>query len=296
MSQIYAPAVSPPRHGTFANIGAAVDYAGSKFYVSSGIGLGDVYESTLTADATYSWKLVSYDKIGDLTPTYRWLCNETSGTTIANTGSAGSGNLTVSGAVTYSKYSEYGRGLQFNTTADYASGGAATASTRIVTMSCWWRWNTGLLFRVHMAWVRSGLVTTCLAMSNDEGVTRRIRGVVSTDGVVNNIWRCASPLDLLLEGETYHLVMIWNGDEAVSADRMKVYINGALMVGGAWDVAPGTDLSFGTGTWNLGGYNSSPAYSADGILSDARIYSGVALTAAQVREDYERGVNKYLGQ
>lgn len=283
--------VSAARSGTFASIGTASSYPGAMYYVTSGAGKGDVYES----DGT-SWRLVAYDQLGDLAPLYRWKLNETSGTSFANSGSAGTAPLTLTGTATLGVPTGRQVGLYSAGTATTADGGAAPSSTRQLSLSVWWRPTaTGAgTFSTIFMWQRSsGGPAIGILIANDETAPTRPRVSLTTDGTNERAWRCATPpLNAFAAGGLYHIVAVWDGNLTTGA-KIACYVNGFAMTGGAWNVDPGTDIAFGTGSWRVG---SVGGFALNGVAAEPQVYDGSALTQAQAIELYSRGAGFYPGQ
>lgn len=116
---------------------ASATYYNQTFYATDEDAL---YRCIYTGSA-YVWRLVSYSSIAEPTtqPLLRYKVNETSGTTIANSGSAASANLTLTGsAFMLDAAPEFPYGMRtFPTAGNYATGATAVQPAYPITIRAW---------------------------------------------------------------------------------------------------------------------------------------------------------------
>ncbi len=266
------------RYGTYASIGSAATYPKTLYYVDSGAGRGDVYQSTRTGSGSYVWKLIYSDQLGALSPLYYWPDDEQSGTTLRNTGSGSSADMTITGTVGLARYAGNRRGVLWpSTNATYATcAAAATSSTRIVTLACWYTPTAlvaGGTSYVLLRWARTSGASTAIGLLTDDVTAGRLRVAVTTDGTTSCIWRETDTA--LVAGAAHHIVVVWDGNQSGAA-KIAMYVNGAPLAGGSWTSTPSTDLAYGTGAWITGINGAFPG--SNGVLNRRTVLDGVALT------------------
>lgn len=88
------------------------------------------------------------------------------------------------------------------------------------------------------------------------------------------------------EGQWIHIVYVFDGSQATENDRIKIYINGALITNVSNPVAPPTSLS-SAGPFTVGRYPGG-GFNWDGLASSIAIWNS-ALDSAQVAELFNSG-------
>ena len=88
-------------------------------------------------------------------------------------------------------------------------------------------------------------------------------------------------------GAWYHMVFVWDSDNATPGDRMIIYINGVRETSFAIDINPGSgDLcSMASGDeCNIGGGNGDASYLWEGCMSHVQFVDGSALAPTEFGE------------
>lgn len=263
--------------------------AGDTYKVTSGAATGDVY----ACDVAGSWRVVSYDRTpAYLSPTLLWLASETSGTTLASTGSNTSVSLTATASSLGAQGERATSYAVLATSARAVSGDGAfiPSSTRRLTLSVavqllpgatlngygfGFRQSTGP--RRHMVYFDgNGLACAYLATSTSE---------TTMNGHTANI-------DGIVDAGTQRLVhLVWDGD---ASPKATIYVDGRAI---ATSTPSDTDLVYGSADryWIIG---ALPGF-GNGVAAryaHAAVWDGTALTAAQVREHAQRFRGIYGGQ
>jgi len=260
--------------------------AGDTYAVTSGTASGDRYACIVAG----TWTLVGHDAIGGYTPTLRWKLDEASGTTAANSGSAGTADLTITGSPTlHAPVGRRGaRGMALNAITKYASGysvaptSAAEFSTcvtfkllastgyfqpllirRLATPGEPYTWYLGLLSGGARIYYRESGAGSLSTLSSATG---------------------------LLSLDTHHLAAVFSR----AAGTLLLYLDGLQVA----SVAVSSDLLWattGSPLWYVGLTGTAGEYAAS-VVCEAQIYDGTALSAANVAELAERALGAYGGQ
>lgn len=233
-------------------------------------------------------------------PTLRWSCDEASGTTLANSGSTSSADLTVAGSPDVGRPTPLGRAVVWTGNGsgtlptEYASGAAAAAPTAPITILAWCspraftRGYAKIVYRASREpWAAPTGHGLRLAGGGEAGVgaggwvAEIAVGGAETSIVVSDAWR------RLVLGAWQMLALTYDGS------ALRAYLNGYLVgssaVSGALD-----NGSTGTRLWMSGGNPDVTVSSEcfDGAIREATVY-GSALSAANLARIYEQGVFAY---
>ena len=261
--------------------------AGDAYAVTSGVASGDRYQCFVAG----SWSLVSYDRlVGVGAPYLQWLLDEAAGT-YAQTGSATGGTLTVTGAVAREAPGLLGENAARFTinSGQYAEGGASlTPPSGAFSVGVWAKpsqlgADNALFLKPFAA---SGWLTPWASVYLYLQGSGRARCGGSIAGAAVDLSPASGPIAVVAQWS--HIAMVWDG---AGSPKLSLYLNGELV--GSSSPA-GTDADWNTdGPWSVS--NSRTAEGIVGTVGGARVWS-VALTAAQVREDFRRGAGIYRGQ
>jgi hypothetical protein len=275
-----------PTSGTLAARPAS-PAAGDAYAVTSGDASGDRYQCFVAG----SWSLVSYDRlVGVGAPYLQWLLDEAAGT-YAQTGSATGGTLTVTGAVAREAPGLLGENAARFTSdnGQYAEGGASlTPPSGAFSVSVWVK--PDLIGSVASLFVKpfasSGWLTPFASVYLYLQISGRVRCGVTIAGSPVDLSPASGPVAVVAQWS--QVAMVWDG---AGSPKLSLYLDGELV--GSSSPA-GTDVDWNTdGAWSVS--NSRAADGIRGTVGGARVW-GVALTAAQVREDFRRGAGIYRGQ
>lgn len=263
--------------------------AGDTYVVTSGVATGDQYECLVAG----TWTLVSYDRsllLPGTTPWAHWPLNEASGT-FASVGSQSGMALTGSGGtITYAVPLPNGRtGVALAGGAILTGPTTAPSGTRRCTLLGW------------VDYVSTGSIGSLLSYNATSSPFATISmGLLSPSQVRGYYTPSANPTHNPVSGTTATATshrrrlyaLVWDGN--ASGAQLKLYVDARLAYSGT--PTAGTDLNWGLagGRWYLG--SNLFAEPVAGLYSDHAVYNDAALTAAQLREIYQRGVGGYLGQ
>ena len=274
-----------PTSGTLA-ARPATPAAGDAYAVTSGVAAGDRYQCFVAG----AWSLASYDPlVGAATPYLQWLLDETTGV-YAQTGSATGGNLTVTGALAREAPGLLGDfAARFTSSSgQYAEGAAALLPPGAAFAVAVWvkpdtlPYDAALVVKPYASsgW-SSPYASVYLYLRSG-----RARCGVAISGAPVDLAPATGPVAVI--GQWSHVAMVWDG---AASPKLSLYLDGELV--GSSSPA-GTDVDWNAdGAWQIS--NSRAAEGIVGVVGGARAW-GVALTAAQVREDFRRGAGTYRGQ
>jgi hypothetical protein len=263
----------------------AVPAAGDSYAVTSGVAAGDRYECYVAG----AWTLTSFDRarLGELAPWARFSCDETSGTSLADS-VGGIGALTISGTHSLSSATGVGRGLRMSGGGGAQRTAAAVpTSTRKLALTAWVQLDSAAGLQTIFARIGSwGSVYASIAIGTSSGV---LRGYVACGGASTE----AKTGAIALTTGVPHLVTIeWDGD---ASDRLTLTLDGSIEYAGT--PSTGTaDLVYAltSPVWQIGTNPSGESLS--GVVREVQVYDGAVLTPAQRRELYARGTGTYGGQ
>ena len=274
-----------PTSGTLAARPAS-PAAGDAYAVTSGVAEGDRYQCFVAG----AWSLASYDPVaGAATPYLQWLLDETT-SVYAQTGSATGGDLTVTGALAREAPGLLGDfAARFTATSgQYAEGAAALNPPGAAFAVAVWVRPDSLPFDAALVvkpYASSGWASP-YASAYLYLRSGRARCGVAIAGSPVDLAPATGPVAVI--GQWSHVAMVWDG---VGSPKLSLYLDGELV--GSSSPA-GTDVDWNAdGGWQIS--NSRAAEGIVGVVGGARAW-GVALTAAQVREDFRRGAGTYRGQ
>ena len=274
-----------PKSGTLA-ARPATPAAGDAYAVTSGVAVGDRYQCFVAS----VWSLASYDPlVGVAIPYLQWLLDETTGV-YAQTGSATGGTLTVTGALAREApglLSDFAPRFT-SSSGQYAEGASAlTPPGAAFAVAVWVRPDTvpfdaALVVKTYASsgWA-SPYASAYLYLRSG-----RARCGVAISGAPFDLAPATGPVAVI--GQWSHVAMVWDG---VASPKLSLYLDGELVASSS---PAGTDVDWNAdGPWQIS--NSRAAEGIVGVVGGARAW-GVALTAAQVREDFRRGAGTYRGQ
>ena len=265
--------------------------AGDTYAVTSGVATGDRYACFVAT----VWTLVSYDRsllLPGTTPWAHWPLDEASGT-FASVGSQSGMSLTGSGGtITYGVPLPNGRaGVALAGVAILTGPTTAPSGTRRCTLLGWLDYvstgSIGSLLSYNASGSPYATISLGLSLSGPQ-----VRGYYtptanpSTHNPVSGTTATATAYRRRL------YAAVWDGD--ATGAQLKLYVDGQLAYSGT--PTAGTDLEWtlAGGRWYVG--NNPFAEPVPGLYSDFAVYNDVALTPAQMREIYQRGVGGYAGQ
>lgn len=281
------------RSGTLVQRAAATGLvAGDLWYVTSGAGTGDVYVWSGSA-----WQLLRYDRTPAASGAVaRWLLADSTSTIVD---SVGAYDLAYSGSSALQQRPSPWGACEF--TGGLAAGAGPKGATALepATLS--------LLAWVN-AYAYSGGAGQFLIGKRQDDATWSVSSptnmaallYVSGAGVPSAYVIGASGTSQAVPATTewraalnawVRVVMTYS-----TASGTRVYVNGRLAASAA---AQGAIQYASHGSWTIGVNNSGSGVSTaqyfDGFLRDLQVVDG-EMTAAQVLEDYARGVGTYAGQ
>jgi len=261
--------------------------AGDTYEITSGVGMDDKY-TCFTAGA---WTLVAFERDWSPTAPYlEWLLGETSGDYVQS-GSAAGGDLALTGSPTRNVPGFFGgtTTLWTDVSGQYASGAATlTPTASAFTISAWVRpatvaWAQTIVIKQYAA---AGWVDPFASVYLYLQAGGRPRCGVTIAGSLSNL--SPGTGETAVVGQWHHVAMTWDG---AGSPKRGLYFDGYLY---ASDSPAGTDVDFNAlGPWQVS--NGRVAEGMLGSVESVRVCNG-ALTAAQVREVYQRGEGRYLGQ
>lgn len=213
----------------------------------------------------------------------RWLMNEGSGTTAADT-SGNAHNGAFVDAPTWIN-ADADIALQFDGVNDYLNAGLipGTNSIQRMTLMAWVRQddpanttrNAGFIHRATNDSTRWSLSPSQASIQGpDDGLALMANGG-NTYGYTNNV-------NALTYGKWVHFTMVFDGTQAANADKMKMYFNGvqvSMLYGGTLPtiVPPSNNPVY------LANYYSVGAGFLKGAMRDVRIYNR-ALSASEIAD------------
>ncbi len=271
---------------------ASATYYNQTFYATDEDAL---YRCIYTGSA-YVWRLVSYSSIAEPTtqPILRYRVNETSGTTIANSGSAASANLTLAGsAFMLDAAPGFPYGMRcYPTAGNYAVGATAVQPAYPITVRAWvycTAFSLGyakVLFKAYNAASWSAPEGT--GLSWDGATTGAICGFVVVGGSRKTV-QCSGPSRLLRLYEWNLIAMTYDGA------TIELSINGRSV----GTTAQAGAIDYGAGTaqpWMLAGNSRVIGTNEplDGAIAEACV-DGSVIPLATLRQWYLRGVRQWQG-
>lgn len=276
--------------GTLASRPASPS-AGDTYVVTSGTAKGDVY----ACDVAGTWRLTSYDRTpAYLAPTVLWLASETSGTTLASTGSNTSPSLTISGSSVVGVQGERATAWASLASGDRAvsgDGAFVPSSTRRLTISVAIQSISGTTLNTPVFGFRSSTgPRRQMIFVDGNGL---VSAWVATPTSETTLSSHTSAIDALIRTGSQTLAhLVWDGDDGTA--KVRLYADGRLI---ATSNPSDTDLTYGSAGqyWTAGalvGFSGG----VQGKYSHLAAWDGVALTAAQVREHNARFHGTYTGQ
>ena len=209
-------------------------------------------------------------------PDFYWRLNETSGSTVADSSSAGQDGSIVTGVSLTSGGSPAStpvRDATFNGSSGLVVAKEAWNNPKTYSTEAWFKTTTTRGGKI----IGFGNATTGLSTSYDREVVMLNNGRLQfgTNGAVRTL---AATTTSFNNGQWHHVVA------TQGADGMKLYVDGVLSASAA-----ATDAQSYTGYWRLGGDrnygNTTSSYFA-GEIDEVAVYP-TALTGAQVRAHYE---------
>lgn len=256
--------------------------------------VGELYYAT-DRDALYgyvesAWKVLAYEPNvpKDSDDLAVWALDDTSGTTVTNTGSASSSNLTASGNVTLGGAGPWGRSGRFY--GGIAKGAASVQPAYPLTVSCW----------VHLYGYPDGTPTSytrlvcrpvngysnpymsfTLTIDNNGLIAAEVNSASSGTGAAFSV---AEPVTL---GEWHHVGASYDGT------TLRLYLDGTEV----GSLSRSVTMGYTSGTndvWCLGGNPAASEENVKGRMKDVRI-AQVARDAAWFRQVYQRGRGTWNG-
>lgn len=279
--------ITTPSHtsGTLAARPAS-PAAGDTYEIISGAGIGDRYQCFVATE----WALVDYERDWSATAPYlEWLLEETSGD-FAQSGSATGGDLAVTGTPVRSATGFFGSTTTLWTavSGQYAEGAAAlTPTASAFTVSAWVRpatvaWAQTIVVKQYAA---AGWVNPYASAYLYLQAGGRPRCGVAIAGALSDLPPGTG--EAAVVGQWHHILMTWDG---AGSPKRCLYFDGYLY---ASDSPAGTNVDFNAlGPWQVSNGRTEGFL---GSVESVRVWDS-ALTAAQVREIYQRGKSRYLGQ
>lgn len=227
----------------------------------------------------------AFEPAGTPAPLLWWKCDETdvAATTLANSGSAGTANLTLTSARAAAAGPWGDPGLQIGTSG-YARAPVNVAQpTAAITVALWFRQsalgNARLIVRPYgAAWV-SPYTAVDIFIDN----TGRLVGGIAGGGAER---RANSAGPLARAGEWHHAALTYDGT------TLRLYQDGVQVATASYSGV----IDYGTNptatAWCVGGNNLVTAEQMAGELADVRIYN-VTQSASWVARVYKRGRRSY---
>jgi hypothetical protein len=260
-------------------------------------GFGDALEADPTRGPELAAALAEGRIHLPATPLARWKCSDTSGATIANSGSASSGDLTITGSPDVGRPTAMGRAISMTGNAsgmpptEYVSGAASVVPTSPMTILAWA--NARAFSREYAKIIYR---TSRAPWAAPTGHGLRLSGGGET-GVGAGSWVAevsigGSTVSLVVSEARHRLVLAQWHLVALTHDgtTLRAYLDG-FAVGSVSASGSLDNGSTGTRVWMLGSNSDAAVLSEcwNGEIREAQVYSS-ALSAADLRTIYERGV------